>query len=46
VQLIEHPQRREQMGRAARALVEQNRGATARSLQRIREILEPRMNTD
>lgn len=38
--LIADPPRREQMGRKARALVEANRGATARSLERISQILE------
>lgn len=39
-QLIIDSQRREEMGRKARALVETNRGATERSLERIAEILE------
>lgn len=39
-ELIGDAARREQMGRAARALVEANRGATARSVKRIVEIVE------
>lgn len=39
-QLIGNPQRREQMGRAAHALVEQNRGATERSFVRIAALLK------
>lgn len=39
-ELITDSPRREQMGRKARALVEANRGATARSLERIAQILE------
>ncbi|MGH9747322.1 MAG: 3-deoxy-D-manno-octulosonic acid transferase [Candidatus Acidiferrales bacterium] len=39
VQLIEDDASRERMGRAARELSERNRGATERSLQRIRAIL-------
>jgi 3-deoxy-D-manno-octulosonic-acid transferase len=38
--LLEDQTRREQMGRAARELVEQNRGATERALERIASILE------
>ncbi|MGC1107512.1 MAG: 3-deoxy-D-manno-octulosonic acid transferase [Candidatus Acidiferrales bacterium] len=38
-ELIRDPARREQMGRKARALVEANRGASARSLERIVQIL-------
>ncbi|MGB6877617.1 MAG: 3-deoxy-D-manno-octulosonic acid transferase [Candidatus Acidiferrales bacterium] len=37
--LIRDPARREQMGRKARTLVEANRGASARSLERIAQIL-------
>ncbi len=40
VELIQNPERRDEMGRKARALVESNRGATARSLERIAAILE------
>jgi 3-deoxy-D-manno-octulosonic-acid transferase len=40
--LIEHADEREKMGRAALALVDANRGATARSLQRITAILDAR----
>ncbi|HKF52377.1 MAG TPA: 3-deoxy-D-manno-octulosonic acid transferase [Candidatus Acidoferrales bacterium] len=39
-ELIADSSRREQMGQKARALVEANRGATARSLERIARILE------
>ena len=39
-ELIADSPRREQMGRKAHALVEANRGATARSLERIVQILE------
>lgn len=39
VDLIRDPARRDEMGRKARALVELNRGATARSLDRIAAIL-------
>lgn len=38
--LLEDQTRREQMGRAARELVERNRGATERALERIASILE------
>jgi len=38
--LIENPARAEQMGQAARALVERNRGATERSLAPIVAILD------
>jgi 3-deoxy-D-manno-octulosonic-acid transferase len=38
--LLEDQSRGEQMGRAARELVEQNRGATERALERIASILE------
>jgi 3-deoxy-D-manno-octulosonic-acid transferase len=40
VQLIENETLRQNMGKAARQLSEQNRGATARSLERIAAILE------
>ncbi len=40
VELIQNPARRDEMGRKARALVESNRGATARSLERIAAVLE------
>jgi 3-deoxy-D-manno-octulosonic-acid transferase len=40
--LIEDVQLRERMGQAARNLVERSRGATARSLERIRALLERR----
>lgn len=40
LQLIEAAPLRERMGQAARAIWERNRGATARCLQRITEILE------
>ncbi|HKW87260.1 MAG TPA: glycosyltransferase N-terminal domain-containing protein [Candidatus Acidoferrales bacterium] len=40
VDLIRDSWRRDEMGRKARALVEANRGATARSLERIAAILE------
>jgi 3-deoxy-D-manno-octulosonic-acid transferase len=40
VQLIENDRLREQMGRAARELSERNTGATARTMERIGEILE------
>lgn len=40
--LIADPEQRERMGQKARALVEANRGATARSLGRIVEILDAR----
>jgi 3-deoxy-D-manno-octulosonic-acid transferase len=40
VQLIEDNALRERMGKAARELSERNRGATARSLDRIAEVLE------
>ena len=39
VQLIENNTLRERMGKAARQLSERNRGATARSLDRIAEVL-------
>lgn len=39
-ELIADPARRERMGEKARALVEANRGATARSLERISAVLE------
>ena len=39
-ELIRDSARREQMGQKARALVEANRGASARSLERIAQILE------
>jgi len=39
-QLISDPQERGKMGRAARALVEKNRGATGRSIERITAILD------
>jgi len=42
VQLIEDNALRERMGRAARELSERNRGATARSLDRIVALLENR----
>ncbi len=41
VELIRDPLRSAEMGRKARALVEANRGATARTLARIAEVLEP-----
>ncbi|HET6199379.1 MAG TPA: 3-deoxy-D-manno-octulosonic acid transferase [Candidatus Acidoferrales bacterium] len=40
VDLIQDPSRSAEMGRKARALVEANRGATARTLARIAELLE------
>ncbi|HVA72811.1 MAG TPA: 3-deoxy-D-manno-octulosonic acid transferase [Candidatus Limnocylindrales bacterium] len=40
VELIRDTARREEMGRKARLLVEANRGATARTLARVAEILE------
>src|SRR5487761_121053 len=40
VDLIQDPSRSAEMGRKARALVEANRGATARTLARVAEILE------
>jgi 3-deoxy-D-manno-octulosonic-acid transferase len=40
VQLIEDDKSRERMGKAARDLAERNRGATARSLERIAAILD------
>jgi hypothetical protein len=39
VQLIENNAMRERMGKAARELSERNRGATARSLKRIMEVI-------
>lgn len=42
VQLIEDTDRRERMGRAARKIVERNRGATERNLERIAAILATR----
>ncbi len=39
VDLIGHDDRRERMGRAARELVERNRGATARSVERIAKLV-------
>ena len=42
VQLIEDNALRERMGNAARALSERNRGATARSLDRIAAVLDGR----
>ena len=42
VELIGNSTRREQMGRKARALVEANRGASARSLEQIAGIIEAR----
>jgi 3-deoxy-D-manno-octulosonic-acid transferase len=41
-QLVEDKSTREKMGAAARALSERNRGATARSLDRIAAVLAPR----
>lgn len=41
-QLIGDPTRSDKMGRAARALVERNRGATARSMERVAAILDGR----
>lgn len=40
VDLIQYPSRSAEMGRKARGLVEANRGATARTLARIAELLE------
>ncbi|MGB7763392.1 MAG: 3-deoxy-D-manno-octulosonic acid transferase [Candidatus Acidiferrales bacterium] len=40
VELISDSARREQMGRKARALVEANRGASTRSLERIAQVVE------
>jgi 3-deoxy-D-manno-octulosonic-acid transferase len=40
VELIQNPERRDEMGRKARALVESSRGATTRSLERIAALLE------
>ncbi|MGH9730694.1 MAG: hypothetical protein ACRD4A_03265, partial [Candidatus Acidiferrales bacterium] len=40
VDLIQDPSRGAEMGRKARALVQANRGATARTLARIAELLE------
>ncbi len=45
VQLIEDNALRERMGNAARELSERNRGATARSLDRIAEVLESKGRT-
>jgi 3-deoxy-D-manno-octulosonic-acid transferase len=42
VQLIEDPTASERMGKAARQLAQRNRGATARSLERIFEVLDAR----
>jgi 3-deoxy-D-manno-octulosonic-acid transferase len=39
VQLIENNAMRERMGKAAREITERNRGATARSLKRIMEVI-------
>ena len=41
IELIQDAARREQMGRAARELVESNRGATARALEHLAAILDP-----
>ncbi len=41
IELIQDAARREQMGRAARELVERNRGATARSLEHVAALLAP-----
>jgi 3-deoxy-D-manno-octulosonic-acid transferase len=43
--LLEHTAQREQMGSAARELVERNRGATAATLDRVAAIIEQRANT-
>ena len=40
IELLENPGRGEQMGRAARLLVERNRGATERTLARISHVLD------
>jgi 3-deoxy-D-manno-octulosonic-acid transferase len=42
VELVANEERRDRMGRAARELVERNRGATERSLGRIAEVLQGR----
>ncbi len=42
VDLISHPERRERMGHAARAIVDRNRGATERCLQKILALRESR----
>jgi 3-deoxy-D-manno-octulosonic-acid transferase len=42
VELVEHNTLRERMGQAARVLTERNRGATARSLERIAAVLDER----
>jgi 3-deoxy-D-manno-octulosonic-acid transferase len=41
IELISDTERRARLGRAAREIVERNRGATERSLERIAAILEP-----
>jgi 3-deoxy-D-manno-octulosonic-acid transferase len=41
IELIDDNDRRERMGRAARALVERNRGATARAVARLAQLLQP-----
>jgi len=40
VELIRGDEKRRRMGESAKALVEANRGATAKSLERIAEILD------
>ena len=40
IELIASPDRGEHMGRAARALVERNRGATERTLERIAAVMD------
>jgi 3-deoxy-D-manno-octulosonic-acid transferase len=41
IELLEDPVRRKKMGDAARALVEENRGATERTIQHIAKFLGP-----
>ncbi len=40
IELIQNVARRQEMGKIAQQLVERNRGATQRSLERIAELLE------
>ena len=42
IELIAHQETSQRMGKAARGMVERNRGASARSLERIAQILEAR----
>ena len=39
IELIENPEKNRKMGQAARAIVEENRGATARCLEKIASVL-------